>query len=522
MTLTRWVWLFLILYILLMLGLGLLARTRVKSADDYATARGSYGPLVLALAFAATTASGATFIGFPGLAYSAGISAMASAVLYPAGVYLGVLLCMRVVGNGGELFGSRSIPEFLGERYQSEAIRILVSVFSLLLLFYLAGQLLSGLVMFKHMLGLDPALALGITVGVLLVYVVLGGAHADILTDALQGALMLVIALGLVAWLVSGYGVQGNILDLLAAQDTRLVSVPNPDMPVYHSWWSIAAIPLAHLPLGMLPHIGNKLWALKSSTSRYRFLRLACIFGLTLGMMGLGGLLARAVLGDALLQPGQSTNDALPALFTSLLSPWLAALLGVAILAAIMSTADGLVISSSQVIANDLYRLSVVPRLKHPPDAPTLDRRVLAISRISSVVILLLCAAMAWLLMDRNVALLVWMGTGGLLAAFAGPLVLGALWSGVTRAGAYAGLLSGVSVFAALHAGLVNPAWFAGGVLQEAATWLQQEAPNPFSCSAMGEIVSLLTTWLVSIFTQALDPGHVQKLFTGTRGNSGA
>ena len=54
MTLTRWVWLFLILYILLMLGLGLLARTRVKSADDYATARGSYGPLVLALAFAAT------------------------------------------------------------------------------------------------------------------------------------------------------------------------------------------------------------------------------------------------------------------------------------------------------------------------------------------------------------------------------------------------------------------------------------------------------------------------------------
>ena len=57
-----------------------------------------------------------------------------------------------------------------------------------------------------------------------------------------------------------------------------------------------------------------------------------------------------------------------------------------------------------------------------------LDQRVLTISRISTVIILLLCMVMAWSLIDTNVALIVWIGVGGMMAAFAGPLVVGALW----------------------------------------------------------------------------------------------
>ena len=44
------------------------------------------------------------------------------------------------------------------------------------------------------MLGLDSAWALGITTLILLIYVVLGGAHADILTDGVQGFMMLLVA----------------------------------------------------------------------------------------------------------------------------------------------------------------------------------------------------------------------------------------------------------------------------------------------------------------------------------------
>ena len=122
---------------------------------------------------------------------------------------------------------------------------------------------------------------------------------------------------------------------------------------------------IAFIPLGVLPHLGNKLWALKGTTHQSRFLGLTIAFIVTLAMLTLGGLLARALLGNALFAEGATSNHALPTLFIELFPTWLAALVGVGVLAAIMSTADGLVVSSSQTIANDLYRRTVAPRLKH-------------------------------------------------------------------------------------------------------------------------------------------------------------
>ncbi|MCZ0955209.1 MAG: hypothetical protein OXJ56_21815, partial [Rhodospirillaceae bacterium] len=159
MTLHTWSWLFLFGYILLMVGFGVMGNRRVSGADDYAVARAGYGPAVLALAFASTAASGATFLGLPGLTYTYGMSTLWIAFLYPVGVYLGILICQRTIGRYGNLSGARSIPEYLGERYRSEALRISAAVFSLILLFYLAGQLVAGLVMFEMMLGLSKGWA---------------------------------------------------------------------------------------------------------------------------------------------------------------------------------------------------------------------------------------------------------------------------------------------------------------------------------------------------------------------------
>ena len=210
MNLQDWSWLFLLTYIAMMVGIGLWAQRRVAGADDFATARGGYGPGMLAFAFAATTASGATFIGMPALAYKLGFSLFWYAVLYPIGVYVGVFICLKLVSSTGNRFGSRSIPEFLGERYQSDAVRILTAIFSLLLLFYLAGQLVAGLVMFERMLGLSAHWALLITTAVLLCYISLGGAHADILTDGVQGLLMVIVSVVVFFMFLSGFGLSGG------------------------------------------------------------------------------------------------------------------------------------------------------------------------------------------------------------------------------------------------------------------------------------------------------------------------
>ncbi|SVC70455.1 uncharacterized protein METZ01_LOCUS323309, partial [marine metagenome] len=325
MSLITWSWIFLVFYISFMIGIGIFAQRKIKHADDFATARGGYGPFFLALAFAASTASGATFLGSPALSYEWGLAANWGNFLYPFGVYFGILISMRLIATSGNRFGNRSIPEYLGDRYQSEGIRILVSLLSLVLFFYLAGQLVSGVVMFQLMLGLDAGWALIITTAVLLFYVVLGGAHADILTDGAQGAMMLILAVVVIILTAMGFGLEGGfigLLDNLEAQDERLVAPLNPNTPLYHSWWSIFVIAFAHMPLGLLPHLGNKLWALKSDGDRFQFVKLAALFGVTLGMMGVGGLLARAHFGDALYMDGANPNQSLPMLFIELFPTW--------------------------------------------------------------------------------------------------------------------------------------------------------------------------------------------------------
>lgn len=515
MDLVVWSWIFLLGYIGMMLYFGVLGQKKVSTADDFATARGGYGPLFLAFAFAATVASGATFVGFPGIAYNAGTAAIWSVVLYPIGVYLGVLICLKLVSNSGHEFGSRSIPEYLGQRYQSDWIRILVSVFSLSLFFYLAGQLVSGIVMFEIMLGVSPAVALGVTAAVLMIYVVMGGAHADILTDGVQGFIMVAVGALVLVLFLTGYGVEGGLsgmFDVLAAEDPNLVGWLNADDVLYHSWWSVLAILLAHIPLGLLPHIGNKLWALKDPKQRMSFMRLAFVFGMILAMLGLGGIMARAILGE-----GVNGNQALALLFIELFPNWFAALLGVGILAAVMSTADGLVVSSSQIVANDLYRLTYAPRYHAHLSAAEVEAKVLNISRIATIVIMILCTALAWSMLDTNVTIIVWIGTGCMMAAFAGPLVLGALWKGVTKAGAFAGLLTGGIVFIVTFNAWIRPEWFAPGMLKSAAQWLAVESVNPWSCSAMGELVSLAVTVVVSKVTQPLSEAHIGRLFPNER-----
>ena len=516
MELTTWSWTFLILYIGVMLGVGYVASKRVRDADDFATARGSYGPVFLAFAFAATIASGGTFLGLPGFGYEFGLPAVWGGILYPIGAYFGVLISMRLIATSGNRFGNRSIPEYLGDRYQSDGIRILVSIFSLMLFFYLAAQLVSGLVMFEIMLGLSQEWALGITALVLLIYVTMGGAHADILTDGIQGFLMLVIAIVVIFLFLSGVGFEGGpgeVIDRVEASDPNNVGWTNPTTPIYHSWWSLLALLLSHIPLGLLPHLGNKLWALRDDRDRLLFVKLAFAIGITLGMLSLAGLLARGLFDDALLAEGANPNQSLPLLFLELFPTWLAALVGVGILCAIMSTADGLVVSSSQIVANDLYRRTLIPRLNPRPAAEEIDRRVLVLSRWSTAIILIACTAMAWFLIETNIGLIIWMGTGGMMAAFAGPLVMGALWRGVTRTGAYCGLACGMGTFVLLHTGVLEPDWFGDTFLYGTVAWLKDEAPNPFSCSAMGEIVSIIVTWAVSKRTQPLDRAHLDQLF---------
>ena len=515
-SLRTWSWVFLFLYVGAMIGFGYLGMRQVKTSDDFSTARGGYGMWFLAFAMTATTASGATFLGIPGLGYRFGFPALGYALVYPFAVYLGVWLCFKQIQKAGNNFSNRSIPEFMGDRYQSEAMRVIVALFSMVLMFYLAAQLLAGLVMFEQMLGLNPIWALAVTTGVLLVYVVLGGAHADIITDGVQGAMMLGLALMIVVLFSIGFGVEGGFAGMvvrLSELDAKLVMTHYEGSGLFDSHWDFAAIFLAHLTLGMLPHIGNKIWALKEGVGRTKFLLLCLIMGIVLASMVFGGILARAILGDSLLAIPGGPNQAIPALFIELFPVWLAAFLGIAILSAIMSTADGLVISTSQVFANDIYRRTLSSKLHPEATEAEVDHNVLRISRWSIIVVLLGAAVLAWFSIGQNIALMVWVGLGGMMAALAGPMIIGVFWRGVTKQGAIWGFVIGALAFIALRNAWLPAGAEDGNVIEYLLFELASQAGNPFACTTIGEAVSIVVTVVVSLTTTALPKEHVDIIF---------
>src|SRR5690606_2607954 len=119
----------------------------------------------------------------------------------------------------------------------------------------------------------------------------------------------------------------------------------------------------------------------------------------------------------------------IPVLFSEIFPPVVAAFFAIAVLSAVMSTSDGLIVSLTQLLANDLYRKTIVPRLNISKERA--ERNELLISRYSTFVVIVVAVIMAWS-PPAFLSVFMWLGIGGIVSATGGPLVVGALWKRAT------------------------------------------------------------------------------------------
>jgi len=347
---------------------------------------------------------------------------------------------------------------------------------------------------FQIVLGVDYRVGVIITVITIGIYITIGGSHADILTDAFQGGLMLLIALLITVMFFLGTGTEAGgaagINTAIEKQDPGLTwdNYFSPGDQIFGNIWLVMLMFIAHIPFAMNPHIGNKAFALKDSAQLRKFLMMAIPIGSILGFPALGGLHARALIGTD-LRP----DAAIPALFVELFPPALAGFLGIAILSAIISTADGLFVSIAVIFSNDLYLKTFSHKIHPNKSTAEIEKIALNISRVATILTVFVALWLAWN-PPEFLAVLLWIGVGGIMSGAAGPLVIGSIWRRSTKAGAISSFLTGV----------ISYAFF----------WIIVEWQNPFGAAGICVILGSVVMVVVSLFTKPMPKDKVNAIFT--------
>lgn len=435
----------LILYFILIMGIAIWGnRAASKRSDtkgfmeEYFIGSRSMGGFVLAMAIITTYTSASSFVGGPGVAYNVGLGwILLSMIQVPT-----AFLTLGVLGKRFALIARRThsvtITDFIRARYGSDAVVILASL--ALLVFFMASmlaQFIGGARLFESVTGYSYQTGLLIFGMTVVVYTTVGGFRAVVLTDTIQGVMMLLASLAILYAVISAGGGVENIMQTLYTIDPQLLTptgggnaIPK---PFILSFWVLVGIGI----LG-LPQTTQKCLGYKDSRSMHNAMIIGTfVVGFTMLAMHLVGAMGRAVIPDI------TVGDlAVPTLTVRLMSPFWAGIFIAGPLAAIMSTVDSMLIMCSAAIVKDLYFHYIVKN----DEARLSPRKVRGMSLVVTAVVgvLVFFAAM------KPPSLLVWINLfafGGLEAVFFCPTLFGLYWKRANSTGAILSMVCGAAAF---------------------------------------------------------------------------
>jgi cation/acetate symporter len=176
-------WTYLLVGLTFVLYIGIAFWARVGSTKDFYVAGGGVHPIANGMATAADWMSAASFISMAGL-----ISFMG----YDGAVYLlgwtgGYVLLALLLAPYLRKFGKFTVPDFVGDRYYSDAARLVAVVCAVFISFtYVAGQMRGVGIVFSRFLEVD--ITTGVILGMCIVffYAVVGGMKGITYTQVAQ------------------------------------------------------------------------------------------------------------------------------------------------------------------------------------------------------------------------------------------------------------------------------------------------------------------------------------------------
>ncbi|MFT4542806.1 MAG: cation/acetate symporter [Planctomycetota bacterium] len=176
-------WTFLLVGLSFALYIGLAFAAKAKSTSDFYVAGGHVSPFANGLATAADWMSAASFISMAGLISTSG---------YDGSVYLmgwtgGYVLLALLLAPYLRKFGKFTVPDFVGDRYESQFARYVAVFCAIFVSFtYVAGQMRGVGIVFSRFLEVDIEIGVMIGMAIVFFYAVLGGMKGITYTQVAQ------------------------------------------------------------------------------------------------------------------------------------------------------------------------------------------------------------------------------------------------------------------------------------------------------------------------------------------------
>lgn len=419
-------------YFLVCALIGVWAARRTRNAEDFFLAGRSVGLLPFAIAAMATTLSGFSFIGGPGLVYSIGLTAIF--IILPAALtntYGAIVLGPRM-RNLAATHGFLTVSDAIGWRYGSRAAQglsaaaILVGVIG-----YIGTNVLALGLVVRALLGIELELALWLGATVLLAYSAGGGILAGIWVDVFQGLLMAVAsAIVFVFALDSGSG-------LIAI--TRAIEAVDPAfMGPWGSRGAMVALSFFFVfAVGSLgqPHIAHKYYMIRD-VRRLRWYPVLMTVAMILAqLLFVGvGIAVKSLVVTGELAPLATPDDATPTFLLSYVPTFVSALVFAGVAAAIMSTVNSFLNIGAAAITHDIPK--------------ALGRAINSETQLRNGRLWTIALAVAGTLIAQMsgtlVAFLGIFGYGLFACTLVPALAIGLTWKGGTRQAALASIATGL------------------------------------------------------------------------------
>jgi len=165
------------------LYIGVAIWSRARSTGDFFVASGQVGPVVNGMATAADWMSAASFISMAGIISFDG----RDGARYLMGWTGGYVLLALLIAPYLRRFGRYTVPDFVGDRYDSQAARMMAIFCAIFVSFtYVAGQMRGVGIVFSRFfeVGIDTGVIIGM--GIVFFYAVLGGMKGITYTQVTQ------------------------------------------------------------------------------------------------------------------------------------------------------------------------------------------------------------------------------------------------------------------------------------------------------------------------------------------------